>query len=67
MTEDILHDERITVRFPNLRETHSLRLPLLATVNLILTIKRQLPKSGSVVDATSMSARTHSYAVSWRD
>lgn len=66
MTEDSLSDERITMRFPHLRETHSLRLPLLATVNPIFAIKRQLLKSGMVVDATSMAARTLSYTVSWQ-
>ena len=54
--EDNLPDESTILRFRHLLETHNLSLQILATVNVTLTAKGLMLKSGTVVDATLIAA-----------
>ena len=54
--EDNLPDESTILRFRHLLEAHNLSSQILATVNATLAAKGLLLKSGTVVDATLISA-----------
>lgn len=56
MGEDHLPDESTILRFRHLLETHNLSLPILATVNAMLSAKGLLLKQGTVIDATLIAA-----------
>lgn len=51
-----LPDESMILRFRHLLQTHHLALRILQTVNTILSTKRLMLKSGTVIDATLISA-----------
>jgi IS5 family transposase len=55
-SEDNLPDESTILRFRHLLEAHSLSVQILVTVNVTLAAKGLYLKSGTVVDATLISA-----------
>ncbi|ABX19316.1 MULTISPECIES: IS5-like element ISBmu20 family transposase [Burkholderia] len=54
--DDRLPDESTILRFPHVLEKHKLAERILATVNLLLGAKGLMLRSGTVVDATLISA-----------
>ena len=54
--DDVVPDETTILRFRHLLEEHQLTAALFATVNALLTEKRLLLKSGTIVDATIIAA-----------
>jgi transposase, IS5 family len=54
--EDPVPDESTILRFRHLLEAHELTAQIFATVNDLLTAKRLLLKSGTIVDATIIAA-----------
>ena len=54
--EDAVPDESTILRFRHLLEEHELTAQIFATVNTLLTEKRLLLRSGTIVDATIIAA-----------
>jgi IS5 family transposase len=56
LSEDVVPDETTILRFRHLLEQHGLTATIFALVKELLTAKRLLLKSGTIVDATIISA-----------
>jgi len=56
LSDDTVPDESTILRFRHLLEEHELTAQIFATVNELLTEKRLLLKSGTIVDATIIAA-----------